>query len=362
MSTAVTALALWSPEIAAACACCDGHTLRTPLGFRDGALLLRLNRIVGCEPSEAVEWWRPSAEEPALCADLHDGGRKTSCESLTREWHRPVAGIPAWSRPTTAVRSVAPRFLRARRSEAPDSEAGAPPRELLEVELLTGGRWVSLHREPFLQFSRESQDESPPPAVDVVRIALLVGPTPDGKLAIGPSHGSGGGARGTQLAALLIEGEDTHPGIGNDETRVVWVRVGSVPLVAGTRRVTAISTPPVSPPAAHPAEQDGKQSSTTGADDFNQRGLAQHRAGAYSDAERWFAGALAVEPTHVMSRYNLACTTARLGYPERALAELATLLQLATPAQAAARRSRARVDPDLATVRRLPAFQTLVPK
>ena len=78
----------------------------------------------------------------------------------------------------------------------------------------------------------------------------------------------------------------------------------------------------------------------------NQRGLELYRNKRLAAAAAAFREAIASEPTHVVSRYNLACVEALLGHRDLAVEQLAWL-KAEGGALALAKLRRARTDPDL---------------
>lgn len=330
---AVTAL-LAQTRWASACACCDGHTKRQPLGWKNDQLVVRMSRMRACEPSEALEMYRATRATPAICFDLLNRGRQTSCDELRAQWHvKPAATPQALSKPSK-LESVAPRNRRARLVHVGTAAFGHDL-HVLEVEVRAGKSWHRIHRSKRIPYTDGSPVDHMDPAVEKegVRVAVL------------PQPGN------AKRALLFIDGIETAPGIGHDDSVFVPVQLPKkLPTVKRYRPVLAVPTPR----GTGVSSKAGTPEAT-----LNARGLADHRSGKYLDAARAFTRALMWNDRHVLARYNLACALARLGYPERALEQLKLTIESAPAHVAAERRKRARSDADLRTLRHLKSFREL---
>lgn len=87
-----------------------------------------------------------------------------------------------------------------------------------------------------------------------------------------------------------------------------------------------------------------------------EHGLDAHRDRRFAEAARSFARALAIDDHYADAAYDLAAALAREGQPERALTYLGRALDLAPKRL----RVAAAIDPDLDSLRALPAFRRLV--
>jgi HEAT repeat protein len=82
----------------------------------------------------------------------------------------------------------------------------------------------------------------------------------------------------------------------------------------------------------------------------NTSGMRLYKAKRYADAIQELTRAIALDPSYVNARYNLACTHALLGHRDAAVAQLEWLQHSSDPA-ARAKLDKARNDPDLAQLR-----------
>jgi len=326
----IGALALvWlaSPSVAAACACCDGHTERAPRGWSaDGRLAVEVRSYVGCESHRYVEVWRPDGAR-AECFDLHaDPARAVACDAPMRDGGE--ASARRWSAGpfSSAARPLDAGLVRAHLTDAPPTEEGRA-RQLLTVEVLAIEGWRELLRLTILRGAPETYDE--PVLESGADLPIVVG--------VWPSPRGG-------RAAVLVRGHDTAPGTGHFDTTVHWVDLPA--LRRAERRERA---PDHWSMVALPAFTAARVPflARTRAQRLVRDALAHQRGDRDAAAMSLLVEAASVDPSNAYVRYHLARGLARDGQPARAAAVLEALRSAACAACEAALRD-ARRDPRLA--------------
>ena len=89
---------------------------------------------------------------------------------------------------------------------------------------------------------------------------------------------------------------------------------------------------------------------------FNNRGLAQHKRGAFSQSSADFSKAVELDPEYAQAFYNLACAQARLGRKTAGIKSLKRSITLKPQVF----KKKAKNDQDLDSLRGDPAFLTLI--
>jgi hypothetical protein len=140
------------------------------------------------------------------------------------------------------------------------------------------------------------------------------------------------------------------------KTKVEGVRKGTdaalaASLAAGTANVAALATDV----GADACIVTRRALATA----LHDAGTAQYKAKKYDDADHYWRAALAVRPSLIVARYDLARGLADAGRADAAVAQTAELARAANEgdANAAVFLEKARTDKDLETVREQPAFQ-----
>jgi hypothetical protein len=197
------ALALAAPSSAEACACCDGFTARTPIGWSQagGALLIRLDRNNACEWSHAIEVWPIGAAEPSACYDLtEDPDKRVRCTDLglLRPGEKPrtssrVNAFPVKALPLDGTKA---RFTK---TQLANSQLQ------ITVEVATGGGWKQVWSDTI---------NSAEGFVDGANRVHLMPVT----VKLYPN------ARGDR-ALMLVANENTAPGKGHWATLVRWIEL-----------------------------------------------------------------------------------------------------------------------------------------
>ncbi|MCA9578312.1 MAG: hypothetical protein H6726_28695 [Sandaracinaceae bacterium] len=368
-------LGLAAPDRAHACACCDGGDDAEVLGFTDtDAALVERHGMQSCQALDRLEVWRAESTAPVRCFDLQgaDPNRGRRCEdwAYADNFDRPAAtGHPRLRVFPRAPRYVSPDDIRATLTRydatatAPgaagsgdadeeDDEVSFTHTLIVEVRTATGFQRVAsmdLSVGAPERFDDEEEDEEEEPTDEDLAPWL---PPPDAievRVAVSP-----GGAN----LVVLVKGFDAAPGMGHFPTEV---RPGVARGLDGARLLTTVPAAAlaVASPDAAPQVDEAHAPGTVAR--FNRLALTAHRARDYASAARGWAGLLAAAPDDANVRYNLACALARLDQPERALDLLRDLQRQAGAGctRCRERLTRARRDPDLASVRALPGFREL---
>jgi hypothetical protein len=236
-------LASLVPQSALACACCDGSSRRTPLGWSSaGQLLVEVESVIGCERRHYYEVWSTDGRR-VQCFDLHgDPNAAIACDATMEDADQdtgPSSARPSYGR---EARPLDPAMVRARLEGVPDdvrarlraeflaSEgageedeedsgedygiADGAPTEVLVVEVLSAGAFREVFRMPIQRGGPEEFDvpalESSPP----LPIVVTLWPSP-----------------GSSRAALLVRGHNTAPGIGHWDTTVDWVELPALATI-----------------------------------------------------------------------------------------------------------------------------------
>ncbi len=341
--------ALW-PERAEACACCDGRTSRSAVGWSTTGktLLVRNEDWTRCENSASLELWRVGRERPARCYDLFaDPDRRIACGDVAPASSEEFEPTPKSSRVEskfTPATPIDPRWVRSwRRADPVDdlAEDFGLETHTVVVEVWTGDAWHEVWRghagESRYPGAADEPELSAPLAVELW-------PTPAG-----------------DRAALLLRHDYDDPGIGHFYDRVIWVTLpeatGALPdLRAVGPSWQAESIPAFVPPVGWHGER--RRSARE-----NSRGLRLHRKGKFGAAAPHFIEALRFDAGNVMARYNLACALARVGLVERSLSVLEELARAAAEGscpKCGPRIERAATDEDFAGVRGDPRFRAIV--
>lgn len=358
------ALALALPQLAAACACCDGEVSRNILGWSErGGALVRVTGILHCSVFAYEEILRPGVDLPHRCTDLLSDtpNALNACGDLSTEHDyedplRDVAGshrrrffpLPARAVSNQHVRAVlVPDAITEAEAEASESHVNElVPRYALAVQVFAGSAWHEVVRAAVWPTRREDNSLD---WDDLTNLELALGveaahpirvrvyPSPDGARAL--VHFSGG---------------DTSGGNGGEWSDTL--RWGALPRgVAVEESADAVLATYAHSAAVRPTNSEDRERSVR---EVNAEGLRLHRARHYERAEQVFIAALDLDHDNDAARYNLACSLARQGHVERAMAELRVLHEAACSG-CRRRLRRAQRDPDLATLRDRPEFRAL---
>lgn len=365
--------ALAIPNIAEACACCDGGEERTILAWSaSGRSALVEMRTVGCVASAAYEIWEVGHDAPVRCFDRYgDPERAIACDALVDAWDvhdGGPEGVPlATSRRLATrfpqpARPLASTHLHATLTPAPDPEDSTARRVRLEVLVMRGSSTTGTTTTgatatgattsttsattsgttgtvatPRVLTTRElylgrPEDYSVPEEEERTDdlISVRVWPSPNGRDAI-----------------VEVNGENADPGTGFFPVHLSFVRLDESTASLGTvERTSSVLAAPAY--AATSPNADARRDAAR----FIRRGLALHRTGDFASSSTLFAWALMADPSSVGARYDLACALARLGRPAAALA-LLTELRVADCRRCRVLLRRATTDPDLESVRAL---------
>jgi hypothetical protein len=313
-----------------ACACCDGQSKVTPLGWSaEGELLVRHEEFRGCEPKKKLEVYAVEHTAPTTCYDLlGDPNRRVPCSKVVSDWEKkekPSSALASFADEPTSVSALS---LSARYTVTPD---GAFRKAALEI-FLNGSTGAPLLRLSTHEYEYQSPDGAEP-VVFPLEVTVLPAPTSPRK------------------AFVIVRGMDDNPGIGHRAFVTRWVSLPpdatTVPGVAWVRAIPRYGSP-------------NAEAAPRAASRENGAGLAALKAGKPAAAREHFEKAVVAEPSHVFARYNLACALSLEGALVPALEQLTELLTRAPEPVRKERRERAQVDPDLLALREHPAFQTLV--
>lgn len=349
-----------APSPAFACACCDGHARRAPLGWSKSgrSLLMRVHREAACERHDFLEVWRSGQRDAAGCFDLGaDPNARIDCGAVTehldvepRESSR-VRRFPRGARVLPAAH-VRADLRRLDPDAEPPSWAGEATIDqgavVLTVHVWAAGAWHRVLREVVhegameeVEDDEEGDEEREPTMAERIGyhalndIVVTVWPAPEGNTAF-----------------VQVSGQNASPGMGYfpDEFFPATLPTGAPAGVAEGGAVTAVHT-------AGGVDLTGEAQQF--ARHLNRRALRAHGRGNFARSRDGFARALFFRPGYAAARYNYACALARDGAPNHAVAQLQAL-RASGCADCRRRLDQARTDEDLVSLRRRADFRAVV--
>lgn len=344
IAATLVALSMATPNLAEACACCDGGNTREVVGWSaSGQSALVSNRGKRCQDTLSFEIMRAGRDEPIACFDGYSEtpSRRIACSDLADGFER--FGDNDDARPTTSPRAreypVAPEQIAASHvyatlEDAPGSPEHGNERHRLRVFVLVGDQWRPLFERTLFLGAPEGQMEED---MSDLELAVMQGPQAI-KVRVWPNPSG-------ERALVEVSGHNESPSMGEFPDDMAWVRLPSTTLP----RVTP-GAPGIALAVRIMNDSTLAQLPRQAARIINGQGLRYHRQQQYLAAAEQFATALLVNPAHVVARYNLACALALLGHLEPAFAILETIAE-SDCARCAERMERALVDDDLAALR-----------
>jgi hypothetical protein len=323
-----------------ACACCDGWTNRTVIGWSKSgkSVLTGSDGNLGCESFNRLGVLRVGKRGAKRTYELpaRKAKQPTKRHRATRFFPLPARQLdPGLVRVRTKVVRIK---LNSGFAVPLQSLNGAQRGERVTVELLQGGRWSKVWSRIVLPYT-PSDPSGAQPEEDLHQVPLRVElwPAPD-----------------KQHALLVLGGHETMPGIGHKSTSLHWVKLpatATVRLVASTGSALSFAVPA-------PARKRARSVLARAARRRNSAGMALHRKGKHNASADRFYQALRFDPAHTLARYNFACALARLGHSARALGILAELKKQGCK-RCLEQLKAAASDPDLASLRASPRFKAL---
>jgi hypothetical protein len=316
-----------------ACACCDGESVITPIGFdARGRFVLTHKRTEGCQNTGFVQYHPRGHRNAAACRDLFRPKlRERACseiEALPSGDGRGWATPPSWSEPQiTKPVSLAASEVHAT-VETPAGEGPFQPAHVV-VWIRIGDHWVDVFETDVVPYGAEYPEE-----VDdfVYPLEVTIIPADAGS------------------ALLLLRGFNSANGIGHRDFMLRWLVLPEGTPVrkgdgsSGVQWVSAIEH-------VHSQAAIFRNASW-----LYVKGFRLLRQGDPKQAQRHFEAVLREEHDHLLARYNLACALARQGYFARALLVLQDVF--AHPdVVVETRKQQILQDPDLVELRKQPQFR-----